>query len=197
MHTVVDEIQYWGQVTVRHTPQVYVGIGLFLCISEGSFEEVRAENHKKVCHICQIINLFYFSDIYQADRITLWACKVLAPESVHARVTSKKSLSALRSLNAPETFSAKSFHRRQKLSVLVAPMLIWWQLFHWNFSFTRLHKFWGQIFFCSEGVLQILKNTRIVKYRARQNVSKIHRRYFCNFELTFFTITRLRSFRKL
>ena len=55
----------------------------------------------------------------------------------------------------------------------------------------------SNFFFCSEGVLQILKNTRIVKYRARQNVSKIHRRYFCNFELTFFTITRLRSFRKL
>ena len=43
MHTVVDEIQYWDQVTVRHTPQVDVGINLFLCISEGSFEEVRAE----------------------------------------------------------------------------------------------------------------------------------------------------------
>ena len=43
MLTVVDEIQYWDQVTVRHTPQVNVRIYLFLCISEGSFEEVRAE----------------------------------------------------------------------------------------------------------------------------------------------------------
>ena len=144
------------------------------------------------------ISIIFLLNTYQADKITLWACKVLAPESEQARVTSKKSLSALRSLNAPETFSAKSFHRRQKLSVLVAPMLIWWQLFHWNFSFTRLHKIFSvKTFSCSEGVLQILKNTRIKKDRTRQNVSKIHRHCSCNFELTFFTITRLQSFRKM
>ena len=70
------------------------------------------------------ILMIFLLRTYQADKITLWACKVLVPDSEQARVTSKKSLSALRSLNAPETFSAKSFHRRQKLSVLVAPMLI-------------------------------------------------------------------------
>lgn len=59
----------------------------------------------------------------QADKMTLCACRVLDPESVQARVTSKKSLSVRSSLKAPETFSAKSFHRRQKLSVPDAPIL--------------------------------------------------------------------------
>ena len=62
--------------------------------------------------------------VEQADKITLWACKVFDPELVQDNVTSKKLLSDLSSLNVFETFSAKSFLRRQKLSMPEAIILM-------------------------------------------------------------------------
>ena len=54
--------------------------------------------------------------------MTLWAWRVLLPESEVARVTSKKSESSLSSRKAPDTVEPKSFQRRQKLSA-VEPMV--------------------------------------------------------------------------
>ena len=50
-----------------------------------------------------------------ADRITLWAW---IWSSSHTRVTSKKSLSSLSSLNAVLMFDSKSFHLKQNFSEL-------------------------------------------------------------------------------